>query len=131
VVTAMEDLELYLSVAGTIIGLLITTITFLSKFITNLKARKKLENLLSFTNAIQGFIKEAEQFVHYTGAEKKAYVMTSVEQIALNKKVKLNIEAVSAKIDELVDLTKKVNIRSSSTMSSKEKSSKELMELRK
>lgn len=114
----MEDLELYISLAGTILGLLITTFTFLSKFIKNAKAKKVAQELIKITQEIIPFIEEAETFIHYTGTEKKAYVMTKATQFVINNKMKVEPEKISNAIEELVSLTKKVN--TTSTRSSKE-----------
>ena len=51
----------------------------------------------------------AEQFTNYSGEEKKEYVMTRVNQFALENKIKFDSEAVNEKIEELIGLSKKVN----------------------
>lgn len=107
----MEDLELYLSIAATTFGLLISTLTFLTKFIKNAKAKKTLENLMRISQEIIPYIEEAESFLNYSGVEKKAYVMTKVTQLAISNKMKFDHEAISKTVDELVRLTKEVNVR--------------------
>lgn len=105
----MENLNIILSIAGTALGLLITTLTFLSKFIKSAKAKKFTEHLAQIGNMILPYIEEAENFVHFTGEEKKQFVMTKANQFAIDNKIKFDCAAVSKKIDELVSLTKKVN----------------------
>ncbi|QVK16928.1 hypothetical protein KHQ81_08445 [Mycoplasmatota bacterium] len=105
----MKDLELYLSLAGTSLGLLITIITFILKFIKNTKAKKAAQTLLKIRSAIFPFIEEAETFIHYTGKEKKAYVMTNITQLMINQKMNVNQDKISEIIEDLVSLTKKVN----------------------
>ena len=112
----MEDLELYLSIAATIFGLLVSTLTFLTKFIKCAKAKRIAEELLQITQDIIPFIEEAEKFIHYTGKEKKAYVMTKATQLVINNKMKVNQEKISSTIDELVSLTKQVNIANLSSL---------------
>lgn len=107
----MENLELYLSVAATILGLFVSTITFLIKLIKKSKLKKVFEDIVLIMENIIPFIEEAERFIHYTGEEKKAYVMTKATQIIINKKMKVNLNDVSDKIDELISLTKQVNIK--------------------
>lgn len=109
----MENLEIILSVAGTALGLLVTTITFFGKFITNSKAKKAAENIVEIADAMLPYIEEAESFVNYSGAEKKQYVMTKANQFAINKGIKFDSQAVNDKIEELVALTKKVNAKDS------------------
>lgn len=108
----MENLEIILSIAGTAVGLLITTVTFLLKFINNAKAKKILEGVAKIGNAVLPYIKEAETFVNYSGIEKKEYVMTKANQFAIDNGIDFDFDLVSDKIEELVLLTKKVNSRS-------------------
>ena len=107
----MEDLKLILSITATGIGLLITALTFFTKFLRNAKAKKLAQNIIDISNAIIPYIKQAEQFLNYTGEEKKEYVITKVNQFALENNIPFDIEVVSSKIEELIVLTKQVNIK--------------------
>lgn len=107
----MENIEIILSIAGTALGLLITTVTFLLKFITNTKAKNIAENIIKIGDAILPYIEEAETFIGYSGVEKKKYVMTLANQFAIDKGIQFDSAAVSRKIDELVALTKTINIK--------------------
>ena len=107
----MENLQIILSVAGTALGLLITTVTFLMKFIANSKAKKIAENIIEIGNAMIPYIEQAEGFAHYNGSEKKEYVMTKANQFAIENRIRFDAEATSDKIEELVMLTKQVNQR--------------------
>lgn len=107
----MENLEIILSMAGTLLGLLITAITFLAKFLTNAKAKKVAENIIKIGNAILPFVQNAETFVNYSGAEKKEYVMTQATKFAVENGIPFDAELIAAKIEELVKLTKSVNAR--------------------
>ena len=106
----MIDIDIYLSLLGTSLGLLITTLTFLTKFIKSIKLRKFALNILKITKEVMPFIEEAEKFIHFSGVEKKAYVMTKATQIVINNKMKIKEEDLSNTIDELVNLTNHVNI---------------------
>lgn len=105
----MENLNIILSISGTALGLLITTITFFSQFIKSVKAKKFTENITKIGNVILPYIEEAETFLNFTGEEKKQYVMTKANQYAIENGIKFDAAAVNAKIEELVSLTKKVN----------------------
>lgn len=107
----MENTEIILSISSAALGLLITTVTFLSRFMKSAKAKKAAENLVKICNAIIPFIEEAEDYLNYSGEEKKQYVMTKANQYALENKIKFNADIVSSKIDELVALTQQVNKR--------------------
>lgn len=113
----MENTEIIISIASTALGLLITTITFLGKFVTNAKAKKTMEDIVKIGNAMIPYIEEAETFAHYSGAEKKAYVMTKIRQYALGSDIKIDEEQVSKAVEELVELSKEVNARNSEKFS--------------
>ncbi len=107
----MDNLEWFCSIAGTALSLLITTLTFAIKFFRKLKEKLKTENDIKLSNAIIPLIESAEQFLHYSGAEKKEYVLTKANQFAIENDIDFNIESVSEKIEKLVELSKQVNKR--------------------
>ena len=107
----MEHLKLLLSFAVTVLGLLISTLTFLIKSIDNAKARKKASELLELCNALLPYMEKAEKFVNYTGEEKKEYVMTQVNRYALENGIKFDYNVVSSKIEEYIELSKEVNAK--------------------
>lgn len=107
----MENIQALLSITGTAVGLLVTTVTFLYKFITNAKAKKAAENVINICEAIIPYIEQAETYTAYSGAEKKEYVMTKANQFAIKNKIRFNETAVSQKIEEFIALTKQVNTK--------------------
>ena len=70
----MQELEVILSIAGTAVCLLITTVTFIMKFAKSSKAKKVCEQVIEIVNAVVPYIQQAESFVYYSGEEKKEYV---------------------------------------------------------
>ena len=104
-------LELFISLAGTVVSLIVTTITFFAKYLKNKKAKIIAENVVEIGNAILPLISQAEKLVNYTGEEKKEYVMTLIRQYAFNKNLTFDYQEVSDKVDELVSLTKEVNVK--------------------
>ena len=119
----MENLELILSLAGACVGLIVTVATLIFKYAGSAKARKAAEQTIEICNAILPYIEQAESYVHYSGEEKKEYVMTKANQYAIENGIAFNKQAVSAKVEELVELTKEVNARDSDkTMIEVEKS---------
>ncbi len=118
----MEKLEIILSLAGAALGLFITTVTFLSKLIKNVKAKKAAENMLTIANAILSYIEEAENFFSYSGEEKKAYVMTKANQFAIDSGIKFDSVKTGEAIEEIIKLTNKVN-------SDKKSSSKQVLQI--
>lgn len=107
----LENLGTILSIASAVVGLLITTVTFLTKFIKSAKGKKTAENILKIGGVIEKFIKEAEKFVNFSGAEKKAYVMAQTTSFAVKNGIGVDEEYISQKVEELVALTKEVNQR--------------------
>lgn len=107
----MEHLKLLLSFAVTVLGLLISTLTFLIKSIGNAKAKKKANELLELCNVLLPYIEKAEKFANYTGEEKKEYVMTQVNRYALENGIKFDYNIVSSKIEEYIELSKEVNAK--------------------
>ena len=105
----MENLELIVSLAGTALSLFIACVLFIVKIIRGYITKKKLKNSYVLLEAVEPLMEIAEQFTNYSGEEKKEYVMTRVNQFALENKIKFDSEAVNEKIEELIGLSKKVN----------------------
>lgn len=106
-----ENIHLYLSIIAPTLTLLCTTVVFLQKFVKNKKLKRILEKTELITREIIPCISEAEKFSNYSGAEKKEYVMTKLNQFALENRIKFNPEETAKRIEELVALTKEVNVK--------------------
>jgi len=107
----MQNIQVILSLSGTTFGLLVTVVGLIIKAARAAKARRRCENATTISNAVLPFIREAEKLIHYTGIEKKLYVMTKAAQFALNNKISFDEELVSSRIEELVALTRQVNTK--------------------
>lgn len=106
-----EFLKLWLPIISTALGIIITLLGYTIPFVKNKKALKSFQTAHKIAQAVQPFIIEAEKFVHYSGAEKLAYVETKANQYAIEHNLKFDINAVREQIESLVTLTKKVNQR--------------------
>lgn len=106
-----ENLHIYLSLLAPALGLLCTTVVFLQKFVKNKKLKKILEKTEQITKEIIPCITEAETFINFTGEEKKKFVMTRLNQFAIDNQLKFDQEKISNRIEDLIKLTKKVNYR--------------------
>ena len=113
----MRNLEVILSLSGTLLGFAVSLITVLVKYFNSVKAKRRAEQVIEIGKAVIPFIEKAETFAGYTGAEKKEYVLTKANQFALEKGFRYDAEQVSAKIEELVSLTKEVNKREKDKLS--------------
>ena len=105
----MENLELILSLAGTALSLFIACMIFIAKLIRGYITKKKLKNSYVLLDAVAPLMEIAETFTNYSGEEKKEYVMTKVNQFAIENGITFNADAVTAKIEELIQLSKNVN----------------------
>ncbi len=101
--TASEIIQL-VSLSASLLASLIGFIIALVKAIKN-----KKWDLLKDT--LQDFISKAEGFTNFTGAEKKAIVLSWASNFCGKQGIKFNENKVGTVIDELVELTKKVNQR--------------------
>lgn len=107
----MENLKQIITIASACVGLLATITGFLIPLVKNVKAKNKLSALNKLTNVLQSLIVEAEKFTNFSGEEKKAYVLTKANRYALNNKILFDEQDVSCKVEELVALSKNVNVR--------------------
>ena len=107
----MDHLQLILSVSSAALGFFVTTLTLIYKLVKSMRAKRRAENIIKIGNAIIPYIEQAEKFTGYSSVEKKEYVLTKANQYAIENRMKFEIDAVNARIEELVRLTKSVNKR--------------------
>ena len=123
---SFEDIKLFFPFLAPTLGLLCTTIVFLKKFVKNKKLKKVLEKAEKLTKEIIPCIMQAEKFINYTGEEKKNFVMTKLNQFAISNNIKFNEEETSSKVEELVALTKEVNVNNTSNFINETKINEEI-----
>lgn len=107
----MENLEILLSLAGTALSLLVACVTFIVKLIKNVKQRIAEQGATALLDAVTPIVEIAESMTNYSGSEKKEYVLTKVNQYAIENGIEFDANAVSDKIEQLVELSKQVNKR--------------------
>ena len=107
----MENLELLLSLIGTAVSLFVTTVVFIIKFANSIRKRKKFSNENDLLNAVAPLMEIAEQHTNYSGEEKKEFVLTKLNQFAIENKITFNSEAIVKRIEELIVLSKNVNAK--------------------
>lgn len=107
----MNNLQQILTLAATCLPLLAGLLTFLLKFVKNAKAKRILEHSIKLTQNLQPLIMQAEQFTHYSGEEKKNYVITRANRFAIENGMSFDENRVSVIIDEILETTKRVNAR--------------------
>lgn len=105
----MNNAEWIVSLIGTAGSLLIAVVTFAIKCIRAIRDKTKTEGLASLTAEIVPLIETAEKFLHYSGEEKKEYVLTKLNRFAMDNGIAFDAEKISEQIDRLVELTRQVN----------------------
>ena len=106
----MERAEYILSLVGTILSCIAGILTIGIKLIKALKEVKERINKEKITEKLPELIEEAEKIAGYSGKEKKEYVMDKIGEYAEGLGIKADLQFVSEKIEELVKLTKGVNM---------------------
>lgn len=107
----MSQIEEIITIISAALGLIITITGFLIPLVKSTKAKKSLIAENKLTGALQNMVIEAEKFVNYSGEEKKQYVMTKAYKYAVENKIPYDENAVSEKIEDLVALSKQVNVK--------------------
>lgn len=97
---ASLSVSLLISVSGFIIALV-------KGIINSIKTKKWGE----LTNALQGYISDAEKYINYTGEEKKEKVLSWATNFCQEHGIKFDKDKIGNIIEELVTLTKQVNQR--------------------
>ncbi len=106
--------EMILSLAGTVLSLIFTCLICFIKMLLNRKQKRVIEDRVALLDAVAPLMEIAETFSNYTGQEKKEYVLTKINQLAIENGVKFNAQEVSEKIEELIKLSWEVNAKTKS-----------------
>lgn len=107
----MENLEVVLSLAGTALSLLITSLIFVVRLIKTVKENKNMQNCSYLYETVAPLMEIAENFSNYSGEEKKQFVLTKVNQFAIENGLKFNAETTAAQVEKLIELSKKINVK--------------------
>lgn len=104
-----EEIQGWVAVVSTVLGILITLISLIAPLIKNVKAKTALQGTAKVLKEIEKYMTEAETFVNYTGAEKKEYVLTKAKEYAKVTEVAITDEELSDAIEGVIYLTKNIN----------------------
>ena len=66
--------------------------------------------LKELSSVLQSLIMDAEQFVNFSGEEKKEYVLTKANRYAIENNIPFDESAVDNEIEKIVNLSKNVNV---------------------
>lgn len=109
----MEEMKLYISLIVFFLGLITSIISIVIKYTKNIKVKNNLQNMLMIIDEIIPLIIEAEEFLSYSGEEKKEYVVSRIFRKLNNCNIKIEEEKIDTIIEKLVDFTKEVNYEES------------------
>lgn len=111
----MEKLEIILSLGGTLISFIITLIVVIIKLIKWKKNYKSLEEEKELYDLVDDLMSIAETYNNYLGKEKKEYVITKLNQFAIENEIDFDKEKVDERIEKLIKLSKNVNYKKTNT----------------
>ena len=117
-IEALKSTQAVISLISVVIALIGTLAGIIAKYVQNAKTKKAAEkaqkiaqDLLEITNAVNEAVKAAENKLNFTGADKKEWAMTQVQQFALDNGIIFDKQEVDKLIEEAVAFTKTVNKR--------------------
>lgn len=93
-----------------IVVLLLGIVGTIAGWFNSAKAKKIAETANKLKTEVEKFVPIAEQLATLKGAEKKAYVLAQVEAAAKEKGFAFDVEEVSKLIEDLLSITKVVNV---------------------
>ena len=111
-----ENLELILSIAGTALPFLAAAVTCFIKLLKSIKEGKVERTQRLWAEFAQTAVKCAEalkgkQSIGLAGTSKKEFAMSKVEAACIKNRVPFERDKISEIIENIIDLTKKVNAR--------------------
>lgn len=104
----MENLEFWIGVVISILTGLATCIPLIIELVKTIRENAKSKNWTAVMQLILRLMAEAEEN-YSTGADKKAYVMDSIEAMKDTLNYDVDMEAVSAMVDSIIIASKKIN----------------------
>ena len=107
----MENAELIISLIGTSLSFFVTCVILMIKFVRSVKKRSEAQDGVLLLDAVVPLMEIAEKHTNYSGAEKKEFVLSKLNEFSKENGLDFNAEEISAKIEELIKLTKQVNIK--------------------
>ena len=96
------------------IGFIITlasAIGMFAKMTGSVKAARLEKALNQVAGYAQDAVESAEEFNNYTGAEKKQYALTQINQLCIENGINFDMTQASDLIEKYVSLSQKVNAR--------------------
>lgn len=106
----MENVEFWVGIIISILTGITTCIPLIIKLVQTIKETVKSKNWTAVMQLVLKLMAEAEEN-YATGADKKAYVMDSIEAMKDTLNYDVDMDAVSAMIDSIIIASKKINVK--------------------
>ncbi len=105
------NIELIATLASCVAALIAAIATIIVKYCKNEKVKQAAEETVEICEAILPYLEQAESYTNFSGAEKKAYVMTRMNQYAIDNGIPYDEELVDSILEQYIELTKTVNAK--------------------
>lgn len=105
----MENVNFWVEIIVALLTGIAACIPLVIKLVQVIKDSVKAKNWTPLMQLVLRLMTEAENN-YSTGAEKKEYVLDSIEAIKGTLNYDVDMEAVSAMIDSIAEITKKINV---------------------
>lgn len=106
----MENVNIWIEIIVSVIAGIAACIPLVIKLVQTVKDSVKAKNWTPLMQLVLKLIAEAEDN-YSTGAEKKAYVIDSIKALESSLNYDVDMDAVSAMVDAIVDITKRINVK--------------------
>ena len=106
----MENVNIWIEIIIAILTGLATCIPLVIKLVQTIKESVKAKNWAPLMQLVLRLMAEAEEN-YTTGAEKKAYVIDSINALKGSLNYDVDMDAVDAMIDAIIIATKKINTK--------------------
>ena len=105
----MENINFWVEIIKALLTGLVVCIPLVIKLVQTIKEAVKAKNWTPLMQLVLKLMAEAEDN-YSTGAEKKAYVLDSIEAVKGTLNYDVDMDAVSAMVDAIIEATKKINV---------------------
>ena len=104
----MENVSIWIEIIVAILTGIATCIPLIIKLVQTIKETVKAKNWAPMMQLVLKLMAEAEEN-YSTGAEKKTYVLDSIEALKGTLNYDVDMDAISAMVDAIIEATKKIN----------------------
>lgn len=115
----MENLEFWIGIVISILTGITTCIPLVIKLVEVIKETVKSKNWTAVMQLVLKLMAEAEDN-YSTGADKKTYVMDSIEAMKDTLNYEVDMDAVSAMIDSIIIASKRINVQATEVATEEE-----------